>query len=135
MKVDEESKFRESINDREKEAWDAFQDVVTGFLNNTKVRDYKNVVQRLLKALKKLECNLSIKLHFLFSQLERFPSNFGDVSDEQGGRFHQDLKDIEERYQGRWDSHMMVDYCWSIKRDCPALNYAQTSYKRRLLPL
>ena len=135
MKVDEESKFRESINDREKEAWDAFQDVVTGFLGNTKVRDYRNVVQRLLKAPEKLECNRSIKLLFLFSHLERFPSNFGDVSDEQGERFHQDLKDIEERYQGRWDSHMMADYCWSIKRDCPALNYAQTSYKRRFLPL
>ena len=84
MKFDEESKFWESINDREKEAWDAFQDVVTGFLGNTKVRDYRNVVQRLLRALKKLECNLSIKLNFLFDQLERFPSNFGDVSDGQG---------------------------------------------------
>ena len=109
---------------------------MTGFLGNTKVRDYRNVVvQRLLKALKKLGCNLSIKLHLLFSHLERFLSNFGDVSDEQGERFHQDLKDMEERYQGRWDSHTMADYFWSIKGDCPALNCAQKSYKRRFLPL
>jgi hypothetical protein len=48
------------------------------------------------------------------------------LSEEQGERFHQDMmmmeeikKVMEERYQGRWDRHMMADYCWSIQRDCP----------------
>ncbi|GBP44778.1 Alpha-globin transcription factor CP2 [Eumeta japonica] len=39
----------------------------------------------------------------------------GNYSEEQGKRFHQDLKVMEERYQGRWDCHMMADYCWSLK--------------------
>jgi len=34
-------------------------------------------------------------------QTENFPENLGDVSDEQGQRFHQDIKIMEERYQGR----------------------------------
>ncbi|GBM72637.1 hypothetical protein AVEN_238222-1 [Araneus ventricosus] len=39
------------------------------------------------------------------------------VSDEQGERFHQDIKEMERRYQGRWDVNMMADYCWCLKRD------------------
>ena len=33
-------------------------------------------------------------------------------SNEQGEQFHQDLKNMEEWYDSRWD--MMADYCWSI---------------------
>jgi hypothetical protein len=52
---------------------------------------------------------MSLKLHFLASHLDHFPPNLGAVSEEQGERFHQDLKDVERRYQGRWDVNMMVD--------------------------
>ena len=57
-----------------------------------------------------LGCNLSIKVHFLNSHLDKFPANLGDVSDEHGERFHQDIKVMEERYQGRWDTRMMADF-------------------------
>ena len=60
--------------------------------------------------------------------------DLGAVSDEQGERFHQDLKIMEERYQGRWDVHMMADYCWSIKRDSPQVEHSRKSYKRKFLP-
>ena len=62
---------------------------------------------------------MSIKIHYLRSHLDNFPENLGDVNEEQGERFHQDIKIMEERYQGRWDSHMMADYCWSLMRDNP----------------
>ena len=45
---------------------------------------------------------MSIKVHFLFNHLENFPDNLGDVTDKQGERFHQDMKIMEECYQGRW---------------------------------
>ncbi|XP_023314144.1 uncharacterized protein LOC111693559 [Trichogramma pretiosum] len=45
-----------------------------------------------------------------------FPKNCGDFSDEQGERFHHDIKHMEQRYQGRWDVAMMADYCWMLKR-------------------
>jgi len=57
---------------------------------------------------------MSVKLHFLHSHLNFFPDNLGDISEEQGERFHQDIKDIEGRYQGRWDVSMLADYCWLL---------------------
>ena len=41
----------------------------------------------------------------------------GDVSDEHGERFHQEIKIIEERYQGNVSPAMMADFCWSLQRD------------------
>lgn len=63
----------------------------------------------MLKNLKDLGCNMSIKVHYLHSNLNRFPENLGDFSEEQGERFHQALKIMEDLYQGRWDTHMMAD--------------------------
>ena len=68
---------------------------------------------------------MSIKVHFLNSHLDKFPENIGDVSDEQSERFHQDIKAMEEGYQGNWDTHMMTDYCWSIKRDCMEMKHVR----------
>ena len=77
---------------------------------------------------------MSIQLHFLHSHLDRFHENLGDVSDEQGERFHQDIKTIEKWYQGRWDQHMMADYYWSLERYCVAVCHRRKSSKRKLLP-
>ena len=73
---------------------------------------------------------MSLKVHFLDSHLEYFPKNLGEVSEEQGERFHQDMKEIERRYQGRWDVNMMADYCWMIKRDLPTDLYKRRTTKR-----
>ncbi|RLU16163.1 hypothetical protein DMN91_011923 [Ooceraea biroi] len=61
----------------------------------------------------------------------KFPSNLGDYSEEQGERFHQDIRVMEERYQRRWNRHMMADYCWSLQRDCPQQKHRRKSYKKR----
>ncbi|GBP10723.1 hypothetical protein EVAR_6281_1 [Eumeta japonica] len=42
---------------------------------------------------------MSIKLHYLRNHLDKFLDNLGNYSEEQGERFHQDLKVMEERYQ------------------------------------
>ena len=126
--------FFDSMNEVEKRAWSAFKRVVSEFLGNTKSEGYKTVVNDLLKSFKSLGCNMSIKLHFLNSHLDRFPENLGAVSDEQGERFHQDLKTMEERYQGRWDINMMADYVWSIKRDNPLCQHRRKGIKRKFLP-
>ena len=52
---------------------------------------------------------MSLDVHFLFSNMDRFPENFGDVSEEHGERFHMDIKDIDRRYQGRWNTAMISD--------------------------
>ncbi|GBP05632.1 hypothetical protein EVAR_3094_1 [Eumeta japonica] len=38
-----------------------------------------------------------------------------DVSEEQGKRFHKDIKEMEKRYQGRWDINKMGDYCCTVQ--------------------
>lgn len=122
------------MTDVEKNAWGAFVSVVRNFLGNRKSEDYKELVESLMESFHVLGCNMSIKMHFLNSHLEQFPANLGDVSDEQGERFHQDIKVMEDRYQGRWDVHMMADYCWSIQRDCTGRRYSRQSIKRKFVP-
>ena len=90
------------MNPAEMSAWRAFTNVVKFFLGRTKV-------PTLLTSLHQLSANMSIKLHFLHSHLSRFPENLGDLTDEQGERFHQDISDMEVRYQGRWDATMLAN--------------------------
>ena len=57
-----------------------------------------------------------------------FRENLGEVSDEHGERFHQDILAMEKRYQDKWTSSMLADYCWTLKRDVPEANYRGKSY-------
>ena len=111
-----------------------FHGCCENFLGNKKAENYKDLIQTLLKNFHRLCCNMSIKVHFLNSHLDKFPENLGDISDEQGERFHQDIKAMEERYQGKWDTHMMADYCWSIKSDCMEMKHSRKAYKRKFIP-
>lgn len=119
----------------ESEAWESFVLVVENFLGNHKAPNYEEIVQNMLTNFQTLGANMSIKLHYLRNHLDKFPDNLGNYSEEQGERFHQDLKVMEERYQGRWDCHMMADYCWSLKRDCPRKNYKRKALKRRFMEI
>ena len=74
-------------------------------------------VETMLRHYCALGCNMSLKLHFLHSHLDYILENLGDVSEEQGERLHQYIKDMEHRYQGYWNVRMMADYCWNLKRD------------------
>ena len=84
-------------------AWTSFVDVVKNFLGNRRTENYNELVEKLLKSLQDIGANMSMKVHFLHSQLDKLSDNYGNVSNEQGERFRQDIKTMEERYQGRWD--------------------------------
>jgi hypothetical protein len=60
-------------------------------------------------------------------QLVFFFENLGAVSEEQGERFHQDIKEIERRYQGRWNVNMMDDCCWTVHREIPEISHNRKS--------
>ena len=81
-----------------------------------------------------LGSRMSIKMHFLNSHLDYFPSNCGDYSEEQGERFHQDVSTMEEIYQGRMDVNMYADYCWSLTislmRDKPSHDHNRKAIKK-----
>ena len=45
--------------------------------------------------IQEIKVNMSLKIHILHSHLDFFPENLGAVSDEDGGKFHQDIVEIE----------------------------------------
>ena len=112
-----------SMNPFEVDAWQGFVEIVQNFLGNRKAANSVEVIQSMLHAYQRLGANISIKVHFLHNHLDQFPANCGDVSNEQGERFHKDIKKMEIRYQGRWDARMMADYYWSIKHGNPDANH------------
>jgi hypothetical protein len=61
--------------------------------------------QDLLTSNKAMGCNMSLKIHFLESHLDFWPENLGEVSDEHGERFHQDIMTME----GKWTSSMLAE--------------------------
>jgi hypothetical protein len=127
--------FDESMDDSERKAWLSFKSIVSSFLGNHRSTDYERVVNDLLKNYQTLGARMSIKMHFLSSHLDYFPENCGDFSEEQGERFHQDIRVMEERYQGRWDVNMLADYCWCLKRDVSDVQHKRKSVRKPFLPL
>ena len=123
--------FENSMNEKELEVWKAFVLVVNNFFGNNKSRNYAELVNNMLTAYRNLGCNMSVQMHCLFTHMDRFPENLGD---EQGKRFHQDLKEMETRYQGGWDAVMMADNCWNLKRDLPVAEHSRSSKKRKFKP-
>ena len=74
---------------------------------------------------------MSLKIHFPESRLDIFsPENLGEVSDEHGERFHQDIMAKEKWYQGTWASSTCMLADWTLKMDVP-----DTKYWRKFLPV
>jgi len=115
--------FNKLLQGDEKAAWDSFKFVVKGFLGNRRAQNYEELVNNLLQSYRKLACNMSLKIHFLHSHLDFFPENCGAVSGEYRERFHQDISSMEKRYQGKWNSTMLADYCWTLAMDAPTMEY------------
>ena len=59
---------------------------------------------------------MSLKIHFLHDHLDEFPPNCGNYSDEQGEKFHQEIKTLETRYKSKNMCHLLGKYCWYICR-------------------
>ena len=89
------------MNQLETNAWTSFVSAIKNFLGNHKAENDVELVDKMLGNFKQLNANMSIKVYFIYSHLDNFPENLGSVRDEQGERFHQDMRDMEERYQGR----------------------------------
>jgi len=122
--------FDKLLQSDEKAAWDIFKFVVKGFLGNRRAQIYEELVNNLLQSYQKLGCNMSLKIHFLHSHFDFIPENCGAMSDEHGERFHQDISSVEKRYQGKWNCAMFADYCWTLARDIPTMEYKRQSKRK-----
>jgi hypothetical protein len=119
--------FIASMNEIESCAWSSFVLVVKNFLGNKKTDNYTQLVEDLLFHFNRLGCNMSVKVHYLHSHLDRFLKNLGDLREEQGEKFHQNIKTIEARYHGTLNTHMMAEYCWNFTWDCPGRSHSWMS--------
>ena len=68
-----------------------FKECSHEFLGNNKSENYKDIVENLIEQYRTQGCRMSLKLHHLHSHLGFFKENLGDVSDEHGERFQQDI--------------------------------------------
>ena len=73
----------------------------------------------MLACFEALGCRMSLKVHFLRTNLDYFAQNLGDMSEEHGKRFHQDIKNLETRYQGQWNAFVMATFPLSCARARP----------------
>lgn len=55
---------------------------------------------------------MCLKVHLLHTYLDNFSLN---LYRREG--FHQEMKIMEESYQGQWSVNMLGDYCWTIRRE------------------
>ena len=62
-------------------------------------------------------CNMSLKVHFLHSDVNYFPENLGAYSENQVERFHKDLITIEKCNQERLHVHIIAYYYWGLKKE------------------
>ncbi|GBN83253.1 hypothetical protein AVEN_158227-1 [Araneus ventricosus] len=123
-----DANFVTKMETNERKAWESFKLVITSFLGKKKDPNYKSIVEERIKNFKTFGCSLNV--HFLDSHLDYFPENLGAVSEEQGETFHQDIKEMERRYQGKWNVSMIADYCWMLQRDNPCKVHKRKSDKR-----
>lgn len=114
--------FKEHLTLDQKTAWESFEAIIDGFLGNHKSDNHRELVNKMLNDFHKIGSHLPLKMHFLKSHLDFFPANLGAFSDEQGERFHQDLSEMEERFNNRYLPNMLGEYVWSILRDTRALH-------------
>ena len=71
--------------------------MVQNILDKDKATNFKENVEQMLQSYKEMGAQMSLKMHFLHSHLNFFPKNNGDISNEQGEKFHLDIKLFEER--------------------------------------
>ena len=129
-KIIKDDNFEKIITSVEKDARLSFKSVVDRFLGNKKRPQFWYIVKNLLNSYENLGCNMSIKVHFLNCHLDYFLENLGSVSSEQGERFHEDIKRMEKRYQGRWNVNMLENYCMCLKGDNYNAFHKRRSQKR-----
>ena len=77
---------------------------------------YRNSREVPLLGTRNFGCIMTIKMHFPFIYFNQFSENVGNVSDENGKRFQEDIQVMEDRYQRHSNINMMADCCWVFKK-------------------
>jgi hypothetical protein len=65
---------------------------------------------------------MSLKMHFIHSQLDPFPVSSGAIQG-QTWIYHQDISMMKNRYKGKWSAAMLGSECWMVKRGALEIQY------------
>lgn len=125
------SEFDLTLNGNQLRAWKSIQDVIKNFLGNEKADDYRDKVADMIEALGNANVHMSLKIHMLKDHIDCFPENLGEVSDEHGEKFHQEMKWMETNYRRKSIINMLSDYCWSKKEKFDESEYSRQAKKAR----
>lgn len=93
--------FPDLLSPIERNSWRSLNDIIEHFLGNRKAENYEEIVRNLVRNFGEMGVNMSLKILILDSHLDFCPDNLGNLSDEHGERFHQDLATIENRFRGK----------------------------------
>ena len=126
------SEFCKLLSANHKKAFQSFKSCCENFLGKYRSEDYEKICKDLVKNYEKAGCKMSYKLHILDQHLNFFPDDCSNYSDEMGERFHQEIKTMEKRYQGRFDKRMLADYCWFLKSE--SVSKSRKSSKKPRFP-
>jgi len=73
---------------------------------------------------------MSLKINFVHLHLNFSPENCDAVSDEHGERFDQDISSMEKRYQGKWNCAMLPEYCRTLAKNVPTVEYKRQAKQK-----
>lgn len=90
--------FEKVLLPKEKLAWKATKEVITGILGKTRSDNYRKSVEDMLKHFGEIGVHMSLKIHFLDRHLDVLEKQLSTESDEQGERYHQIAMPFEKRY-------------------------------------
>lgn len=84
---------------------------------NYKAEKYEEVVENFIWISDKMGLRESFKVHIFYATLTKLKENMGAYSEEQGGRFHQDILYFERRYKESYNENKTGDYIWWLIRE------------------
>jgi hypothetical protein len=93
------------------------------FLGNHKAENYRDMVADLVQCYKAMGCNMSLKVNFLDSRLEKIWGQWAMSTESDVTRTFPPFQNGTRHVQ----SSMQADYCWTLRRDV-----AQAKYSRKL---
>ena len=111
--------FDNTLNETELAAWKSVRQECLNFLGLYKSDDFEDMGANLFRNYHIRGYKISLKVHFLNSNLPFFHENLGAVSNEHGEKFQQDIAVFEKQFKGKCSTGILAEYCWTLKRDKP----------------
>ena len=124
----QDKQFDEDQNETERNACLSFKRICKDFLRNHKAANYQDVVQDLLTLYTSCGMQYESEIPLSGVTLGFFsPETLAKSVTNTVKRFHQEVMTVEKRYQGKWTSSMLADYCWTLKMDVLDAKYRRKS--------